>query len=126
MPFPVMPATCTASALPRSHATTASNAPAAMSHLCMESSGVRDRPETQQAICRLLTAETTTAGDGGGRCCGAGPVALARRLLRLHALQREAEPQHRGVEQPARVVPQRAVIRQLCEQLEDGMHLRRR
>src|SRR6266508_5802415 len=51
-----------------------------MSHLRMGSSGVGDTPENQQAMCRLLTAENTTAAHGRGRCCGAGPVALARRL----------------------------------------------
>src|SRR6266566_284279 len=43
--------------------------------------GCRDTPENQQAICRLLIAENTTAAHGGSRCCGAGPVALAPRLL---------------------------------------------
>src|SRR5438105_15530326 len=44
-------------------------------------------------------------------------------LLGLHALQRESEPQHRRVEQPAGIVPQCAGIRELREQFEYGVNL---
>src|SRR6266702_293611 len=44
-------------------------------------------------------------------------------LFRLHALQRESEPQHRGVEQPPGIVPQRSGIRELREQLEYSVDL---
>src|SRR6266850_3937237 len=89
-----------------------------MSQLCMGSSGVRGYAEGPASDMPLKTQRPPVVG---GRLRGASAT-----LLQLHPLQCVAQTQHGGVQQAPGVVAQRVVIRQFCEQLEDGVDLRRR
>src|SRR6185436_14794868 len=54
------------------------------------------------------------------------PVAQPQQLLGFHSLQGVAQTKHRRIQEPPRIVPERAHVRELREQLQDGMDLRRR